>query len=1421
MSGNLLSVFWDLSHDNDLKRLKATNSLVAILSKKQSKNSEPCSDLDYTLSRLIKGLTSNRKMARPGYSLALTQVLRTFSIISIDKVLVQMNKCLTFEPKGSKKEMNNVLLGRVMVYLCLIQGGRLCDITQEQVTKIASDLISIQAKKGPMEPLCLQAMEKLLLMVPSIAIFKEGLWPLIKDQLSCGWDSCNSHSLHLLLIAAAKFPKVVNATFLEKHWDHSEIICEENFEAIGSILAKSASNMAVHPVVGSVMEHLKKTPELLLSFWKSQVESQLVDGKKQGRKHIALYLASLVVQHLHSENMISSVLNGDMVSLIAWTLAHKTSPSYAVAKQLTDQLTAEYKKSSGAQQMTMLMAVWNSPCGILFDIQSKTNTLATWVGSLNEDQHETLIKMLKNVVLGKAVSGDSGENAVYNKETRQKWAAASLCSLACQHDITQFTDRKLDLLQFLFVHGFFNVNASVTGVAEKPKVMSPNLQSCLQDAFSKALLRLAKVREMSISKDHIRTAYINFLRNVVGFACKIFEAGKGITLLTPFSKENKEVWSTVVEKVEAIHKKEDTVSHAFELLYLFQGLQLFFDTRSGKEVVQDLNDCYKEATRARRKSLAKPDVDGPTWVEVVLELLLQLLSHRRGIFRSVVKLIFEMLIPHVTEKSLQVILDVLSASSDDEEAQLGFEDDEEEEEMEEMEGEGEEESDEEEVKEEEEEDDSESEEEEEMDVGDDVRSAIKQALGSAAVASDDEVEEDDNDLDDDAMMALDENLSAVFKSLSKRNDHKADREKSRALLEFRMKCLELLEMFVHSGPKISLRLSLMQPLLTLIRLSEKDKETKEVGARTRKIFMLLCKPAKLTPDSAVDKDELPALFKALLEGNDKVAQLAKEVATACLLVVRVMLGLQSDSGPSPLRTRSMKSKSADGKSSANKSKDEKNLKSVHDILISNLETYCSKRDSDFNHTLFINIFTRQPGVMWPISDNLLNFMSSPSVRIFCKTQVAAMLSAMMTANTVNDIGQDEWDAFAVKALPQAHKIIEDIVASKTIKPKFLQEVLTVLHRLLVVSKKSLIDVSLLTDGDWVLNVMLMQEHMQDCSLLGLMEDLRQLSKTEGRGLCNKIIAAIRRIKEIPVPQEKKKTKEKRKAAELSTELTTPSKKAKKDESVEVEASPGSKKKKKKRKSGIQGDAVAMVTDEAEEVVSKAEEESENIEMSTLTKNESVEVEATPGSKKKKKKRKSSIQGDAIAMVTDEAEVVSKAEEISENIEMTKLTKNESVEVEATPGSKKKKKKRKSSIQGDAVAMVTDEAEEVKSETPVKNLAATLNSVEDTEQSPAKTPGKKTKKKKKSMTPNGNINGFHAEVKEEITKTKKSPIFSPVSSKTRRKSKMVAELKKEINGDEKSPSPKKPTPIAHKTRRKSMLLQQASTPGKSTPKSSRK
>jgi hypothetical protein len=104
---------------------------------------------------------------------------------------------------------------------------------------------------------------------------------------------------------------------------------------------------------------------------------------------------------------------------------------------------------------------------------------------------------------------------------------------------------------------------------------------------------------------------------------------------------------------------------------------------------------------------------------------------------------------------------------------------------------------------------------------------------------------EEEDLDDDAMMSLNSNLASVFRSLAKKDNQKVAREQARSLLEFRMKCLELLQVFINSGPKVSLQLSLIQPLLTLIRLSEKDKERTEIGLRARKIFTQLCQPTKV------------------------------------------------------------------------------------------------------------------------------------------------------------------------------------------------------------------------------------------------------------------------------------------------------------------------------------------------------------------------------------------------------------------------------------------------------------------------------------------------------------------------------------------------------------------------------------------------
>lgn len=66
----LASIYSDLSEDVKAVRLKAAAELIRTLS------GSDAAQIDRALTRLVRGLCSNRKSARSGFSVALTEVLR-------------------------------------------------------------------------------------------------------------------------------------------------------------------------------------------------------------------------------------------------------------------------------------------------------------------------------------------------------------------------------------------------------------------------------------------------------------------------------------------------------------------------------------------------------------------------------------------------------------------------------------------------------------------------------------------------------------------------------------------------------------------------------------------------------------------------------------------------------------------------------------------------------------------------------------------------------------------------------------------------------------------------------------------------------------------------------------------------------------------------------------------------------------------------------------------------------------------------------------------------------------------------------------------------------------------------------------------------------------------------------------------------
>lgn len=82
--------FWDLASDDDSRRCIAASMIVKYVAETQKKVETANTmsvDGDYTLKRLVRGLSSSRDSARQGFSACLCQFLAVFPNVDITEVL--------------------------------------------------------------------------------------------------------------------------------------------------------------------------------------------------------------------------------------------------------------------------------------------------------------------------------------------------------------------------------------------------------------------------------------------------------------------------------------------------------------------------------------------------------------------------------------------------------------------------------------------------------------------------------------------------------------------------------------------------------------------------------------------------------------------------------------------------------------------------------------------------------------------------------------------------------------------------------------------------------------------------------------------------------------------------------------------------------------------------------------------------------------------------------------------------------------------------------------------------------------------------------------------------------------------------------------------------------------------------------------
>ncbi|KAF7643522.1 hypothetical protein LDENG_00238000 [Lucifuga dentata] len=548
----------------------------------------------------------------------------------------------------------------------------------------------------------------------------------------------------------------------------------------------------------------------------------------------------------------------------------------------------------------------------------------------------------------------------------------------------------------------------------------------------------------------------------------------------------------MLQSVESLKKKTKrgmaAESGALQQLFLLVGMHLFKAPEELLDIMKDLQSCVDRAQdkkakkKKKKKQQDEQQEEEPEWVEVMVDILLSLLSQPSRLIRQVCKTVFSSICPHVTAAALNAILDVLDPDRDEEESAVVVtddsdssksqkkpkedDDDEQDEEMEDDKSDGaddesDEDDDDEAMEEEEEGEDEdegeEEEEEEEEEVDQNFRLELMKVLKHQNALATEEDGSSDEDLDDDAMMKLDKSLSALFSEQKKKTQAKKEEKtklhKEKMLLrDFKIKVLDLVEVFVARQAGSPLVLGLVEPVLTIIdrgMSADSEQQEQDFLRRAADIFRnQLCRSKAYCRTADDRQEELHLLLEKLMTKSQKLSDssVCLYYFSACLYLLKVLRGAP------PAATK--QEQTAAGAAEDLSFMGNLDVDRVSNVFREALSSFLSRRRSPLTTQMFTDLFTRFPVVCVQLLDTAVQHITS-GVREHQQAQACVLVLRALQSREVQQLLRGAaWAELCEKVTGQltASLKLDAQKDSKAVKEK-LVKALELCHFLLKLMKQ--------------------------------------------------------------------------------------------------------------------------------------------------------------------------------------------------------------------------------------------------------------------------------------------------------------------------------------------------------------------------------
>ncbi|XP_073430787.1 myb-binding protein 1A [Dendrobates tinctorius] len=1057
-----LDYFWDIAKPEQEVRLAATENLLQYL-----QSSDKPDELKYTFKRLVEGLAASREAARPGFSFALAQVLQCFEDFPLSTILEQIHEKYNLQTV-KEKLVRNAAFGNFFGVLALFQSGRLAK-DPKVLLQCVQLLQSLSYYREHLKDLPRKTLVDILSEIPESS-FEEVLFGVLKSDLKSAFST--PEQLHLLLVGLQKFPGALKPKKLKQLIGSSSIVAQENIPKLVDLLkmaAKSVKKEKCLPGVALDVLRIAVKEKAFELFWNEVVELGLMEEDNAPCIYLCYRLLGAALPLL-DKNQLQMILHGNvMLRYGEHVVSTQPADRFKFAPEMETYVDAFLEScDDDERQLTVLIgfsSLTNQGCPVV---------PSTWkvMRHVQPAALQKYIDWLKNMFLMPDIDSCLNFTTKRQRENQEhpnkndhfvfrlrKWIIPRLVSIIDNPQVKTDEHLVMYIARFILFHAFFDAKRSVSKIPEteaRPSLpLDDKTRSNVADAFFSLLLNLNGMPVLGEGPhvDALREKHVVgvtadgslWIHCMVRYADMLLSEGKVVKPVKPFSEEQRDAWARMIQQVEALQKKAKKSSSmelsSYQQLLLLVGIHLLKTADESVELLNDIHNCLENALSKKSKKKAS---DEPEWVEVMVEILLSLFSQPSRLFRVVSRNVFKKICPHLTKDALQLILNVFDPEEEqseesaivitDDKEQMKVPEDQEEESMSEDSTDEEEDAEEDEAKESDDDDES---------VDEDVNELFRKQLvlvlqGGKAADGDDS----DDDVDDETMMALDNNLAVLFAEQQKRIQAKKDekakiREEKILRKDFKIKVLDLIEVFVTKQPDSPMVFSIIEPMISVIEQSmnsESSQQEQDFLRKTADIFMNgLCKNKRYCKDVSELKDDLHDMMERLLQRASKQSDssVALYCFSASLYLFKVLKGASTD------------------KSEVVKKKGKKtepcaqavclgylDLERVTSLYKEALQGFMTKRNSPLTSAMFVDLFSRFPFICKPLLGIIMKSVKDGARQHQQAQACSLLLKALQNPSLKQTLSPSEQQDLIKEGLTQ---VTETLQTMGEIKVKVDQE----------------------------------------------------------------------------------------------------------------------------------------------------------------------------------------------------------------------------------------------------------------------------------------------------------------------------------------------------------------------------------------------